>query len=111
MYEKSTACNPCEIQPHNAPSNVPTLNVPTLIGALKDLAEAIDALEQTIVPYTEIPLRFLLEGDYEAPPKMEMQPPTNNVIEKIVVMRKRVQYSIDMISNNIDRLCDVIGNN
>lgn len=103
MYEKkSTACNPCEIQPHNAP---------TLIGALKDLAEAIDALEQTIVPYTETPLQFLLEGDYEAPPKMEMQPPTNNVIEQIVVMRKRVQYSIDMIHNNILRLCDVIGNN
>lgn len=103
MYEKkSTACNPCEIQPHNAP---------TLIGALKDLAEAIDALEQTIVPYTEIPLQFLVEGDYEAPPKMEMQPPTNNVIEQIVVMRKRVQYSIDMIHNNICRLCDVIGNN
>ena len=103
MYEKkSTACNPCEIQPHNAP---------TLIGALKDLAEAIDALEQTIVPYTETPLQFLLDGDYEASPKMEMQPPTNNVIEQIVVMRKRVQYSIDMIHNNILRLCDVIGNN
>lgn len=103
MYEKkSTACNPCEIQPHNAP---------TLIGALKDLAEAIDALEQTIVPYTEIPLQFLVEGDYEAPEKKEMQPPTNNVIEQIVVMRKRVQYSIDMIHNNICRLCDVIGNN
>lgn len=102
MYEKSTACNPCEIQPHN---------VPTLIGALKDLAEAIDALEQTIVPYTETPLQFLLEGDYEAPQKMEMQPPTNNVIEQIVVMRKRVQYSIDMIHNNIRRLCDVIGSN
>lgn len=102
MYEKSTACNPCETQPHN---------VPTLIGALKDLAEVIDALEQTIVPYTETPLQYLLEGDYEAPPKMEMQPHTNNVIEQIVVMRKRVQYSIDMISNNIRRLCDVIGNN
>jgi hypothetical protein len=101
MYEKSTACNPCETQPHN---------VPTLIGALKDLAEVIDALEQTIVPYTETPLQYLLEGDYEAPPKMEMQPHTNNVIEQIVVMRKRVQYSIDMISNNIRRLCDVIGN-
>lgn len=101
MYEKSTACNPCETQPHN---------VPTLIGALKDLADAIDHLEQTIVPYTETPLQFLLEGDYEAPPKMEMQPHTNNVIEQIVVMRKRVQYSIDMISNNIRRLCDVIGN-
>lgn len=41
----------------------------------------------------------------------EMQPPTNNVIEQIVMMRKRVQYSIDMIHNNIRRLCDVIGNN
>lgn len=102
MYEKSTACNPCETQPHN---------VPTLIGALKDLADAIDHLEQTIVPYTETPLQFLLEGDYEAPPKMEMQPHTNNVIEQIVMMRKRVQYSIDMIHNNIRRLCDVIGNN
>jgi hypothetical protein len=102
MYEKSTACYPCEIQPHNAP---------TLIGALKDLADAIDHLEQTIVPYTETPLQFFLEGDYEAPPKMEMQPPTNNVIEQIVMMRKRVQYSIDMIHNNIRRLCDVIGNN
>ncbi len=103
MNEKSTACNPCKIQPHNAP---------TLIGALKDLAEAIDALEQTIVPYTETPLQFLLEGDYEAPPKMEMQQPnTNNIIEQIVVMRKRVQYSHDMIHNNIRRLCDVIGNN
>lgn len=102
MYEKkSTACNPCEIQPHN---------VPTLIGALKDLEDAIDALEQTIVPYTEIPLQYLVDGDYEAPAKKEMQPPnTNNVIEQIVVMRKRVQYSYDMIHNNISRLCDVIG--
>lgn len=102
MYEKSTACNPCEIQPHN---------VPTLIGALKDLEDAIEALEQTIVPYTEKPLVFFVEGDYEVPGKMEMQQPkTNNVIEQIVVLRKRVQYSHDMIHNNIRRLCEVIGN-
>lgn len=102
MYEKkSTACNPCEIQPHN---------VPTLIGALKDLEDAIDALEQTIVPYTQIPLQFFVKGDYEVPGKKEMQQPsTNNVIEQIVVMRKRVQYSYDMIHNNISRLCDAIG--
>lgn len=102
MYEQnSTACNQCEIQP---------LNVPTLIGALKDLEDAIDALEQTIVPYTEIPLQFLVKGDYEAPAKKEMQQPkTNNVIDQIVVLRKRLQYSQDMIYNNIRRLCDVIG--